>query len=107
MEDTKQNLVSVSKSGSSTRPGQQARKERRDRIHLLTSVIVGNYGWRKAFAERYPQFDTPEGAYALNRATSGRTDDQMVLNAFEDFIPYVVSTQPEWWVKRPNPLPQL
>jgi hypothetical protein len=105
MKDGKRNLVNGKM--TATRPGAQARKQRRERIKTLTSVIRGNHGWRQAFAAQFPQFDTPEGAYAFNRATSGRTDDPMLLAALENFIPWVISTEPIWWVKRPNPMPEL
>ncbi|WP_028665912.1 hypothetical protein [Runella zeae] len=82
------------------RAGREARTYRRQRIHSLIRTVVGNTGWRKAFLQAYPDFDTAQGAYLLSRATNGSTDDPDLLAALEEWIPRIQDEKPEWFVKQ-------
>lgn len=95
-------VTQVELSERSTPPlfGRQARTYRRNRIHELIRIVVGNNGWRKAFLTEFPHFDNSEGVYLLGRATNGQTDDHVLLQALEVWIPQIQKEQPDWFVKQ-------
>lgn len=83
--------------------GKEASKLRRSRISELYLVVRGNRGWRDSFYERYPHFNSAEGAKLLDRASRGQSDDAELLKCLEDFIPWVQTTLPDWYVKQFQP----
>jgi len=84
--------------------GKTAAKERKKKISELLDVVMGNRGWRIAFVEKYPHFDTAEGERVLVNATRGTVDDPELLKCLEEFVPWVIENQPEWY-KKQKPLP--
>ncbi len=81
------------------KPGREARQWRKDRIKTLLAVVKGVRGWRTAFLEMYPEFNTAEGTSLLSTGLSGRTDDPDLLAALEEWIPQVEQSQPDWFQK--------
>lgn len=80
--------------------GREAIKLRRQRIAELNLVVKGNRGWKEAFVEMFPQFDTIEGGKLLTSSTRGNCEDTELLRCYEIFIPWVQENQPEWFVKQ-------
>ncbi|TDB64376.1 hypothetical protein [Arundinibacter roseus] len=80
--------------------GIEGKRARRQRIKELISTVKGNRGWRKGFTDRYPAFDSLSGSSLLTLAQQGRTDDPELLKAIEEWIPFVIETQPDWFIKQ-------
>ena len=80
--------------------GKRAMTERRDRLNDLHLVVKGNRGWQTDFCIRYPHLDTIEGGKIFAAISRGSCDDAEFLRCFEDFIPFIQKTQPEWFKKQ-------
>lgn len=87
--------------------GPEGRQARREQIQGLMEVVKGNRGWRKAFAQAYPVFNSLAGTNLLNLGQQGRSDDPTLLAALEEWIPEVIATQPEWYQKQNHLYPSL
>ena len=81
------------------KPGREAKEYRKARIMELIGKVKGNRGWRSAFVEAYPEFDTVEGARLMTTGLDGRTADPDLLAALEEWIPQVEQSQPDWFQK--------
>lgn len=81
------------------RPGRQARLWRKDRIKTLLKTVKGCRGWRPAFIEEHPAFDSAEGASLLHQGVLGKTDDPDLLAALEIWIPKILESKPDWLQK--------
>lgn len=79
--------------------GRQAREFRKARITCLLSVVKGFKGWREAFWEVYPAFNTPVGNNLINNGMAGKTSNPDLLAALEEWIPQVEQSQPDWFQK--------
>ena len=80
--------------------GVEGRRIRRKRIKELINVVTGNRPWRKNFLEAYPAFDCYEGFSVLNQGQQGRSDDPVLLESLEEWIPRVIEEQPDWYQKQ-------
>lgn len=80
--------------------GDKAIIDCRNRINELHLVVKGNRGWQMAFFFKYAHLDTAEGARTLAAVCRGKCCDIEVLRCFEEFIPFIIKTQPEWFKKQ-------
>ncbi|WP_273210740.1 hypothetical protein [Runella zeae] len=80
-------------------PGRQAKQWRRDRIKTLISDVKGSRGWRPAFIQDNPGFDSAEGVNLISMGVLGRTDNPDLLAALEVWIPKILEEKPDWLKK--------
>ena len=80
--------------------GKEAIDKRKQRIAELVNVVKGNRGWREAFFDKFPEYNSVEGVRILDRCTRGSCDEVHIVTCLEEFIPWVEETKPEWFVKQ-------
>jgi len=82
------------------RPGQSAKKQRREEILSYVKILHGNRHWRSEFCKDNPDFDNADGLRLLYAASRGRCDAPELLEALRVWIPKIQAEQPEWFVKQ-------
>lgn len=68
-------------------------------VSRLPETVKSCRGWRLAFIEEHPAFDSVEGSLLLHQGVSGKTDDPDLLAALEIWITKIQETKPDWLQK--------
>ena len=82
--------------------GKQAKKIRSETIKSLLAEVRISRKWKKAFAEKFPEFNSIEGSSILSAGAGGRSHDPRLLECSEEFVKWVKETKPDWYVEALN-----
>lgn len=79
--------------------GKQGKKLRSERIKELLAEVRISRKWKRAFADKFPEFNSIEGSSILSQGAGGRSDDPTLLECAEQFVIWVKQEQPEWYTE--------